>query len=54
MERGRGEDGGCSRGCAMSVSLSQWLARRFAHIGSGRSRVVVGHEDLAAWLPGVV
>jgi hypothetical protein len=28
-----------------------WRARRLAHIAAGRSRVVVGHDDLAAWLP---
>ena len=26
-----------------------WLARRLAHVAAGRSQVVVGHEDLAAW-----
>ena len=26
-----------------------WKARRLAHVAAGRSRVVVGHEDLAAW-----
>jgi hypothetical protein len=28
-----------------------WLARRLAHVEAGRSHVIVGHEDLAAWLP---
>ncbi|MQA31540.1 MAG: class I SAM-dependent methyltransferase [Luteitalea sp.] len=32
---------------------SGWLARRLAHVAAGRSRVVVGHEDVAAW-PAVV
>lgn len=27
----------------------EWKARRLEHIAAGRSRVVVGHEDLAAW-----
>lgn len=26
-----------------------WLARRLAHLGAGRSQVIVSHEDLAAW-----
>ena len=29
--------------------IHNWLARRLAHVEEGRSRVVVGHEDLAAW-----
>jgi hypothetical protein len=28
-----------------------WLARRLAHVEAGRSHVIVGHDDLAAWLP---
>ena len=31
--------------------IHDWLARRLGHVDAGRSRVVVGHEDLAAWLP---
>ena len=27
-----------------------WLTRRLVHVEAGRSRVTVGHEDLAAWL----
>ena len=27
------------------------IARRLAHVDAGRSRLVVGHDDLAAWLP---
>jgi hypothetical protein len=30
--------------------IHNWLARRLAHIEEGRSRVIVGHDDLAAWL----
>lgn len=30
--------------------LRDWKARRLAHVAAGRSRVVVGHEDIAAWL----
>ena len=33
-----------------SASLHSWKARRLAHVAAGRSRLVVGHEDLAAWL----
>ena len=29
--------------------IGRWLARRLAHVESHRSRVVVGHEDVAAW-----
>jgi hypothetical protein len=28
--------------------IRDWLARRLEHLGQGRSRIVVGHEDLAA------
>jgi hypothetical protein len=31
--------------------VRSWLARRLAHVDAGRSHVVVGHEDLAGWLP---
>lgn len=31
-------------------AIRGWLARRLGHIDDGRSRIVVGHEDLAAWL----
>jgi hypothetical protein len=30
--------------------IRDWLARRLEHLRQGRSQVVVGHEDLAAWL----
>ena len=33
-------------------TLARWRARRLAHVAAGRSRVVVGHDDLAAWPPG--
>lgn len=29
--------------------ISSWRDRRLAHIGAGRSRIVVRHHDLAAW-----
>jgi hypothetical protein len=31
--------------------IQAWLGRRLAHLEGGRSSVIVGHEDLAAWLP---
>ena len=31
--------------------IDAWLERRLAHLEAGRSEVVVGHDDLAAWLP---
>ena len=34
-----------------SAMIDDWLARRLAHVDAGRSRLTVGHEDLAAWLP---
>ena len=30
-------------------AIARWRARRLAHVDAGRSRVVVGHDDLAAW-----
>lgn len=30
--------------------IDAWLARRLAHVESGRSHVTVGHRDLVAWL----
>jgi hypothetical protein len=29
--------------------IEEWRARRLAHVDAARSRVVVGHHDLAAW-----
>lgn len=31
-------------------TIASWQARRLAHVEVGRSRLVVGHRDLAAWL----
>jgi hypothetical protein len=31
--------------------VESWLVRRLAHVEANRSRVIVCHEDLAAWLP---
>jgi hypothetical protein len=33
-----------------SAAIAGWRNRRLAHVAAHRSRVVVGHEDLAAWL----
>ena len=30
-------------------AIASWRARRMGHIDAGRSRIVVGHHDLAAW-----
>lgn len=35
---------------AERASIRNWCARRLAHIDAGRSRLVVGHEDIAGWL----
>ena len=32
-------------------TIAGWCARRLGHVAAGRSRVVVGHDDLAAWPP---
>jgi SAM-dependent methyltransferase len=29
--------------------VADWRSRRLAHLGAGRSSLVVGHDDLAAW-----
>jgi hypothetical protein len=39
-------------GSGQPSSIRSWRTRRLAHVTAGRSRLVVGHEDLAAWLPG--
>jgi hypothetical protein len=32
--------------------VREWTDRRLSHVIAGHSRLVVGHEDLAVWLPG--
>jgi hypothetical protein len=32
-------------------TIDAWLHKRLQHIAEQRSRIIVGHEDLAAWLP---
>ena len=35
-----------------SAFVREWTDRRLLHVLEGHSRLVVGHEDLAVWLPG--
>jgi len=35
---------------AETLRVNGWKTRRLAHVDAGRSRIVVGHDDLAAWL----
>ena len=35
-----------------SASIQGWRRRRLAHLAGGRSRLRVGHQDVAAWRPG--
>lgn len=35
-----------------AAMVADWRARRLSHVAAGRSAVVVGHDDLAAWPPG--
>jgi Methyltransferase domain len=32
-----------------SETITNWMTRRLAHVEAGRSRIVVGHQDLIAW-----
>ena len=32
-------------------AIENWRARRFAHVDANRSHLVIGHRDVAAWLP---
>ena len=32
-------------------SIEDWRSRRTAHVDANRSRLIVGHADMAAWLP---
>ena len=34
-----------------SAAVADWCARRIAHVDEGRSQLIVGHKDLAGWLP---
>lgn len=33
----------------LAARIADWRSRRLAHVEAGRSRIVVGHHDLAAW-----
>ena len=33
-------------------AIADWRVRRLAHVTEGRSRITVGHHDLAAWIAG--
>ncbi len=35
----------------MAPRIARWRERRLGHLDGGRSWIVVGHDDLAAWLP---
>lgn len=32
-----------------AAAIARWRARRLAHVTEGRSRIAVGHDDVAAW-----
>jgi hypothetical protein len=34
-----------------SAVIADWRARRMTHVDAGRSQLIVGHKDLAGWLP---
>lgn len=36
----------------LAPMIRNWWQQRLAHIDAGRSRIIVCHEDLAAWPPG--
>jgi hypothetical protein len=33
-------------------TIADWLRRRLDHLAAGRSRIVVGHRDMVAWVEG--
>jgi len=35
---------------ADAAAIDRWQRRRLQHVAAGRSTIVVGHEDLAAWI----
>jgi hypothetical protein len=35
-----------------AILIADWLRRRLEHVDAGRSAIVVGHQDMAAWLTG--
>jgi hypothetical protein len=34
----------------LAGTIADWQARRIAHVDAGRSRLTVGHDDVAAWM----
>ena len=38
------------RAPAEAAAIDHWQRRRLQHVAAGRSTIVVGHEDLAAWI----
>lgn len=36
---------------SLAPSVASWRERRYAHVEAGRSSIVVGHHEVAAWLP---
>jgi hypothetical protein len=34
-----------------AAAIDEWRDRRLAHVDAGSSQLIVGHKDLAAWLP---
>jgi hypothetical protein len=35
----------------IASTIARWRLRRLQHLDAGRSRIVVNHDDVAAWLP---
>jgi hypothetical protein len=35
-----------------ALTIAGWRERRLVHVADGRSHLVVGHDDVGAWLPG--
>jgi hypothetical protein len=42
-------DAAAEAGPSHAAAIRDWHARRLAHVEAGRSHIVVGHDDLAAW-----
>jgi hypothetical protein len=38
----------------LAATIASWRTRRLAHVDAGRSAIIVGHRDLAAWQRGQV
>jgi hypothetical protein len=34
-----------------ALTIARWRERRLTHVADGRSHLVVGHDDVGAWLP---